>query len=305
MASIQEFEKVLDKSDTTVASFEERSLLRRIQHFLHSTPAAVPAIVLILSIVVFGVLKGERFFTAGTLTLILQQIAVVGILGAGQTLVILTAGIDLSIGVIMVLSAVVMGNCAVTYGMPAPIAVAIGFAVAGLCGLVNGFLVARVKLPPFIVTLGTWSIFAAINYIYSANETIRRADIETSAPLLGLFGYSIKIGSAVFTLGVIMMVGIVVSNSILLVEFIRRLREEGMPLEDAVPMAGRVRLRPILMTSLATIIGLLPMALKLGTGSEAYAPLARSIIGGMTVSLILTVFLVPSAYKAVYGRKRS
>ncbi|MEP7362725.1 MAG: efflux RND transporter permease subunit [Acidobacteriota bacterium] len=106
-------------------------------------------------------------------------------------------------------------------------------------------------------------------------------------------------------MGVIMMVGIVVSNSILLVEFIRRLREEGMPLEDAVPMAGRVRLRPILMTSLATIIGLLPMALKLGTGSEAYAPLARSIIGGMTVSLILTVFLVPAAYKAVYARKQS
>jgi hydrophobic/amphiphilic exporter-1 (mainly G- bacteria), HAE1 family len=106
-------------------------------------------------------------------------------------------------------------------------------------------------------------------------------------------------------MGVIMMVGIVVSNSILLVEFIRRMREEGMSLEDAVPMAGRVRLRPILMTSLATIIGLLPMALKLGTGSEAYAPLARSIIGGMTVSLILTVFLVPAAYKAVYGRKEA
>jgi len=103
-------------------------------------------------------------------------------------------------------------------------------------------------------------------------------------------------------MGVVMMAGIVVSNSILLVEFMRRLREEGMPLEDAVPMAGRVRLRPILMTSLATIIGLTPMALKLGTGSEAYAPLARSIIGGMTVSLVLTVFLVPAAYKAVYGR---
>ena len=83
---------------------------------------------LLLSIIVFGVLKGERFFTAGTLTLILQQIAVVGILGAGQTLVILTAGIDLSIGVIMVLSAVIMGHCAVTYGLPAPIAIAAGFA---------------------------------------------------------------------------------------------------------------------------------------------------------------------------------
>jgi len=103
-------------------------------------------------------------------------------------------------------------------------------------------------------------------------------------------------------MGVIMMAGIVVSNSILLVEFMRRLREEGMPVEDAVPMAGRVRLRPILMTSLATIIGLVPMAMKLGTGSEAYAPLARAIIGGMTVSLVLTIFLVPAAYKLAYRR---
>jgi fructose transport system permease protein len=209
MASIQEFEKVLDKSDTTVASFESQSILQRIQHFLHSKPAATPAIVLILSIIVFGVLKGERFFTAGTLTLILQQIAVVGILGAGQTLVILIAGIDLSIGVIMVLSAVVMGNCAVTYGIPAIFAVPIGMLTGAVCGLLNGFLVAKVKLPPFIVTLGTWYIIMATNFIYSANETIRRADIETSAPLLGLFGTSFKIGSAVFTLGVIVMVVLV------------------------------------------------------------------------------------------------
>lgn len=209
MASIQEFEKVLDKSDTTVASFEHQSTLQRIQHFLHSKPAATPAIVLILSIIVFGVLKGERFFTAGTLTLILQQIAVVGILGAGQTLVILIAGIDLSIGVIMVLSAVVMGNCAVTYGIPAILAVPIGMLTGAVCGLLNGFLVAKVKLPPFIVTLGTWYIIMATNFIYSANETIRRADIETSAPLLGLFGTSFKIGSAVFTLGVVTMVVLV------------------------------------------------------------------------------------------------
>jgi fructose transport system permease protein len=206
MTSVQEFEKTLDQSDKSVASFEDRSPLRRIQHFLHSTPAAIPAIVLIVSVIVFGVLKGERFFTAGTLTLILQQIAVVGILGAAQTLIILTAGIDLSIGVIMVLSAVVMGNCAVTYGLPAPLAILAGFVTGTVCGMTNGFLVSRMKLPPFIVTLGTWNIIAAINYIYSANETIRRADIETAAPLLGLFGASFKLGSAVFTLGVIMMV---------------------------------------------------------------------------------------------------
>ena len=97
-------------------------------------------------------------------------------------------------------------------------------------------------------------------------------------------------------MGVVMLVGIVVSNSILIVEFTRRLRADGIELRRAVAMACRVRLRPVLMTSLATIIGLLPMALKLGEGSESYAPLARAIIGGLTVSVILTVFLVPAAY---------
>jgi multidrug efflux pump subunit AcrB len=104
-------------------------------------------------------------------------------------------------------------------------------------------------------------------------------------------------------MGIVMLVGIVVSNSILIVEFTRRLRESGMELREAVAMACRVRLRPVLMTSLATIIGLLPMALKLGAGSEAYAPLARAIIGGLTVSVILTVFLVPAGYYLTYRRR--
>ncbi len=106
-------------------------------------------------------------------------------------------------------------------------------------------------------------------------------------------------------MGVVMMVGIVVSNSILIVEFTHRLREDGMPVREAVALACRVRLRPVLMTSLATLIGLLPMALKLGTGSEAYAPLARAIIGGLTVSVVLTVFIVPAAYLIIYGRKEA
>ncbi|HEY4215447.1 MAG TPA: efflux RND transporter permease subunit [Steroidobacteraceae bacterium] len=103
-------------------------------------------------------------------------------------------------------------------------------------------------------------------------------------------------------MGVVMMVGIVVSNSILIVEFTNRLREEGKPLREAVSLACRVRLRPVLMTSLATLIGLIPMALKLGTGSEAYAPLARAIIGGLAVSVVLTVFIVPAAYYIVHRR---
>jgi multidrug efflux pump subunit AcrB len=105
-------------------------------------------------------------------------------------------------------------------------------------------------------------------------------------------------------MGVVMLVGIAVSNSILIVEFTRHLREEGMGVREAVALACRVRLRPVLMTSLATIIGLLPMALKLGAGSEAYAPLARAILGGLSVSVLLTVFLVPAAYVLVYDRRR-
>jgi multidrug efflux pump subunit AcrB len=103
-------------------------------------------------------------------------------------------------------------------------------------------------------------------------------------------------------MGVVMLVGITVSNSILIVEFTRSLRADGMALREAVGYACRVRLRPVLMTSLATIIGLMPMALKLGAGSESYAPLARAIIGGLAVSVVLTVFLVPAAYYLAYRR---
>jgi HAE1 family hydrophobic/amphiphilic exporter-1 len=104
-------------------------------------------------------------------------------------------------------------------------------------------------------------------------------------------------------MGIVMMVGIVVSNSILIVEFTHRLIEDGRSVLEAVAEACRVRLRPILMTSLATIFGMLPLALKLGTGSESYAPLARAIIGGLSVSIVLTVFLVPAAFLLVYGRR--
>jgi HAE1 family hydrophobic/amphiphilic exporter-1 len=104
-------------------------------------------------------------------------------------------------------------------------------------------------------------------------------------------------------MGIVMLVGMVVSNSILIVDFANRLRQEGHGLREAVVHSCRIRLRPILMTSLATVVGLLPMALKLETGSEAYAPLARVIIGGLTVSVALTIFVVPAAYLLVYGHR--
>ena len=104
-------------------------------------------------------------------------------------------------------------------------------------------------------------------------------------------------------MGVIMMTGIVVSNSILIVDVARELRKTGMPIAEAVALACRMRLRPVLMTSLATILGMIPMALALEAGSEQYAPLARAIIGGLTLSVIVTVFLVPAAYLLIHRRE--
>jgi len=104
-------------------------------------------------------------------------------------------------------------------------------------------------------------------------------------------------------MGVLMLIGIADSNSILIVDFAHKLEAQGLSVADAIVTACRVRLRPILMTSLATIIGMIPMAMKLGTGGEQYTPMARAIIGGLTSSVILTVFIVPAAYLLVYGRK--
>ncbi|MDK1493989.1 ABC transporter permease [Sinorhizobium sp. 7-81] len=206
--SSQEFEKVLVNSSTEVASFDthDKTPLQKLQHFLHSSPAAVPLIVLVLSLITFGAILGGKFFSAFTLTLILQQVAIVGIVGAAQTLVILTAGIDLSVGAMMVLSSVVMGQFTFRYGLPPTLSVLCGLGVGALCGFINGTLVARMKLPPFIVTLGMWQIVLASNFLYSANETIRAQDISANAPILQFFGQNFRIGNAVFTYGVIVMV---------------------------------------------------------------------------------------------------
>lgn len=191
-----------------VAEFDDqrRGLVSAFQHFLHTTPAAVPLIVLLASILIFGVLLGSKFFSPFALTLILQQVQIVGIVAAAQSLVILTAGIDLSVGAIAVLSSVVMGTFTFRYGLPPPVAILCGLACGTFCGFINGVLVARLKLPPFIVTLGMWQIVLAANFLYSANETIRSQEISTNAPLLQFFGEKFKIGGAVFTYGVIFMV---------------------------------------------------------------------------------------------------
>ncbi|MBY6113760.1 ABC transporter permease [Mameliella alba] len=227
----QDFESSLSKANAQVAEFEKREGLGpKIQHALHVTPSLVPLIVLVISVIIFGVLLGSKFFSPFALTLILQQVQIVGIVAVAQSLVILTAGIDLSVGAIMVLSSVVMGRLAffgiafpiplVGYAfadsgfwywltvpaLPTGLAILVGLCVGTFVGFLNGWLVAKVKLPPFIVTLGMWQIVLATNFLYSANETIRSQDIAADAPLLQFFGTTIQLGSARLTYGAVFMV---------------------------------------------------------------------------------------------------
>lgn len=210
------FEDWLKGASDKVAEFQEhKSALKRVQHWLHQTPSAVPMIVLAVSVVVFAVLS-ENFFKAATMSTILQQIAIVGILGCAQTIVILTAGIDLSVGAIAVFSSVLMGQLSFRYGLPAPAAVVLGLALGTAMGAMNGYLIARLRLPPFIVTLGTWQILLSSNFIFSANETIRSQDIAAQAPLLQLWGGAIQPGGVKVLYAVFLMIALVLVMSYVL-----------------------------------------------------------------------------------------
>ncbi|GGB25221.1 ABC transporter permease [Allosediminivita pacifica] len=203
----QDYESSLARSDNNVASFARtHTPIQTIQHVLHGNPTLVPVIVLLVSIAVFGLVAGDRFFSAFNLTLIMQQVSIIGILAAAQTLIILSAGIDLSVAAIMVLMAVIAGKLSVDLGIPAPISVLIALAGGAAAGLMNGLLVTKAKLPPFITTLGTWSIFYALNLWLSGAQSIRSSDIDTAAPFLKFFGNVIEVGGARITFGVILMV---------------------------------------------------------------------------------------------------
>jgi fructose transport system permease protein len=173
---------------------------QRIQHILHGNPALSPLIVLVLGVIVFG-LVADNFLRPQSLSLLLQQVAVVGALAVGQTVIVLTGGIDLSIGMAMVLSSLVMAKLNGDQGVPGPIALLIGLGVGILAGLVNGLLVTRLNLPPFIVTLGTFSIFTAISLLYAAGQTIALPE----GSFLLWTGETLSIGSVSITWGVILM----------------------------------------------------------------------------------------------------
>ncbi|MDA8031295.1 MAG: ABC transporter permease, partial [Alphaproteobacteria bacterium] len=188
-------------------AFDARRLspLGRVQHILHRNPTLVPVIVLLASVGAFGLLAGEKFFSPFNLSLIIQQVSIIGILAAAQSLVILTAGIDLSVAAIMVLISVITGSLAVKLNVPPSLAILCGLFAGALAGAMNGVLVTRFRLPPFIVTLGTWNIFFALNLWLSGAQSIRSQDIDEAAPLLKFFGNNIAVGGARLTYGSVLM----------------------------------------------------------------------------------------------------
>jgi fructose transport system permease protein len=159
-------------ADPAEEFLDRQTPLSRIRNILHRYPALSPAIVLLVAVVVFGLLN-ERFLRVENLSLITQQVSVVGTLAIAQTLIILTAGIDLSVGAVMILASMVVAQLAVGSGTPAPLALLLGLVVGLAAGALNGFLVTRFRLPPFIVTLGTLNIFIAVTLLYSGGSTVR------------------------------------------------------------------------------------------------------------------------------------
>lgn len=205
--TISDFEATLTKADTAVATFEkdDRSFIPMLRGHLRKYPTMIPALVLLISIIGFSIIA-PRFLGMGALSTVLKQVTVTGFVALAQTLVILTAGIDLSVGAILVVSSLIMGNLAVITGLPVGIAIGIGIFFGGLMGFINGVLVAKMKLPPFIVTLGTLSIFNALKLWYSGSESIRNVDIEAKASALLWFGKGINVGAASLTYGGIMLI---------------------------------------------------------------------------------------------------
>jgi fructose transport system permease protein len=147
-----------------------------------------------------------RFLSSVNLFNVMRQVSITGLLAIGMTFVILTAGIDLSCGMVMALGSIVMTKLAADLGLPAPLAILAGIGATAAFGLLNGLLVTRIKLPPFIVTLGTLSIFNALKLWYSQSESIRNADIEANAPGLLWFGEGFNMAGASLTYGGIALI---------------------------------------------------------------------------------------------------
>jgi fructose transport system permease protein len=190
----------------------QHSPLQRVQHQLHGRPWLSPLFLLLVAFVAFFIAT-PTFLTANSMGILLQQTAVVAALAVGQTLVILTAGIDLSVGAVMVLSSMVIAQTTVQAGLPAPVGLFLGLLVGLAAGALNGALVTRLKLPPFIVTLGTLNIFVALTLLYSGGATVRGGEMPA---LLTWTGNTFNVLGVNFTVGVVMMLLLYVVISFIL-----------------------------------------------------------------------------------------
>ncbi len=180
---------------------------------MNTTPSKLPPLatlgpfIALLIACLFFATQSDRFLSAQNFSLILQQVMVVGVIAIGQTFIILTAGIDLSCGMVMALGGIVMTKFSADYGLPTPLAILCGLVATTLFGLINGLLVTRIKLPPFIVTLGTLNIAFAITQLYSGSQTI--TDIPEGMTFLG---NTLKIGNASVAYGVVLMLALYVAT---------------------------------------------------------------------------------------------
>ncbi len=196
-------------SDLSEEFAAKSGIIPKIQSTLHKYPYLSPLFVLIVAMIVFTMLN-DRFILATNLSLMTQQTVIVGTLAIAQTLIILTAGIDLSIGAIMVFAQMTMANLVVTsevsnvagYGWPAALAIAAGILIAMVAGGVNGFLIVRFELPPFIVTLGTLSIFTALTLIFFKARTIQGPEMPDAMTWMGT---TFKLGPFTVMTGVLVM----------------------------------------------------------------------------------------------------
>src|SRR5690348_13835032 len=166
-------------------------------------PATLGPLLALLAACVFFAFQSDRFWTGDNLSLVLQQVMVVGVQAIGQTLIILTAGVDLSCGTVMALGGIVMTKLAAESGVPVPVAIAAGIAVTTLLGAANGLLVSRIKLPPYIVTLGTLNIAFALTQLYSHTQTVT----EVPAAMTWLGG-TFRVGGTSVVYGVVLMLAL-------------------------------------------------------------------------------------------------
>ena len=268
---------------------QSRTIAQRIHEVLHRQPALSPALVLILAGVVFSFLS-DRFLRLQNLSLIAQQVSIVGTLAVGQTLVILTAGIDLSIGAVAVLSSMVMSKLVYSSHVNGVLALLVGLVVALAAAAVNGLLVTRIKLPPFIVTLGTLGIFTAVTLIYAQGQTVA---LNPSSFILWT-DQPHSLGSVTLTNGVILMVVlyIVIAFALRFTAWGRHLYATGDD-PEASRLAGirtdRVVLSAYVVAGLAIAIGAWIICGRVGGGDPNSATNANLesitavVIGGTSL----------------------